>query len=207
MNRIEYFISKFKGKVLNIGCFDSESYNLMFASGYKQLFGLDLILEDKKKRIMKGNALEMKFKNEFDVIIAGELVEHFSFEDAEKLLGKCFNALKPKGELIITTPNKKAWSNRLFHRFDTANPSEYAGHLHVFQIGELMELVGKTGFRVKECFCLPYASESSPDQSNFVYFVRRVVHYVLPRSLQEQIVILAEKNPDAGKKDAGKGAS
>jgi len=202
MDRVDFFVSRFRGKVLNIGCFGSESYDLMLKSGYKNLYGLDLILEDSRRRIIKGDALEMRFKEKFDVIIAGELIEHFSLWDAKRLLENCFNALREKGELIITTPNKRAWSNRLFHRFDNANPSEYSGHLHVFEIKELLHLVEESGFAIKECFCLPYAREASPNHSNFVYFARHVIHHALPKGLQEQIVVLAEKDP--GKKVAGK---
>ena len=192
MNRPDYFVSKLNGKVLNIGCFDSDSYRLMFDSGYENLFGLDLVVENKEMRIVKGDALEMDYENEFDVIIAGELIEHFFYSETKQFLEKCRKALKPNGKLVITTPNKKAWTNRLFHRFDNAKPERYSRHLYLFEADELTKVVEEEGFAVKECFCLPYTSESSPFQSDLVYFVRWFVHWFLPRGLQEQIVVLAE---------------
>ena len=193
MNRIDYFVSKFRGKVLNIGCFDSESYNLMLKTGYPKLSGLDIVKGDKAKRIVKGNALNMSAKNEFDVIIAGELIEHFYPKQSKQFLANCLAALKNGGNLIITTPNKGAWSNRLFHRFDTANPSEYQGHVHVFEIGELRQLLEEQGFKVEELFCLPYSEEASPNHRRLVYSIRKLVHYFLPQSLQEEIVVCSKK--------------
>ena len=193
MNRIDYFASKFRGKVLNIGCFDSESYNLLLKTGYAKLFGLDIVKGDKAKRITKGNALNMTTKNEYDVIIAGELIEHFYPKQTRKFLANCLAALKNGGNLIITTPNKNAWSNRLFHRFDKANPSEYQSHVHVFEINELKKLLEEQGFKVQECFCLPYSEEASPNHHKLVYAARKFVHYLLPQSLQEQIVVCSKK--------------
>ncbi len=193
MNRIDYFASKFRGKVLNIGCFDSESYALMSKTCYPKLFGLDIVKGDKAKRIAKGDALNMTAKNEYDVIIAGELVEHFYPKQARQFLANCLAALKNGGNLIITTPNKSAWSNRLFHRFDSANPSEYQSHVHVFEINELRKLLEEQGFLVEECFCLPYSEEASPNHHGLVYAVRKLVHHFLPQSLQEEIVVCSKK--------------
>ena len=194
MNRIEYFVSRFRGKVLNIGCFGSESYGLMLKTGYQELYGLDLVMEDRAKRIVKGDALKMSAKNEFDVIIAGELIEHFYPKQARQFLANCRAALRKQGSLIITTPNKNAWSNKLFHRFDTANPSEYQGHVHVFEINELRKLLEEQGFKVEECFCLPYSEEASPNHHRLVYTIRKLIHYFLPTGLQEQIVICSKKS-------------
>lgn len=194
MNRIDYFISRFRGKVLNIGCYDSESYGLMLKSGYANLSGLDFVEGDKARRIVKGDALKMDFKNEFDVIIAGELIEHFYPGQAKVFLKNSFNALKKGGELILTTPNKGAWSNRLFHRFDNASPPMYQGHVHVYEIEELKKFVEANGFSVKECFCLPYSREASPSHSEAVYILRKIVHYFLPMHLQEQVVLRAERS-------------
>ena len=193
MNRVEYFISKFRGKVLNIGCYGSESYDRMRASGYSGLFGLDLVEGDKKRGIVKGDALKMSSKNEFDVIIAGELIEHFYPSQAKAFLKNCSTALKKGGDLILTTPNKGAWSNRLFHRFDNASPSQYQGHVHVYTIPELKGFVEANGFRVKELFCLPYSREASPNQFWAVYALRKAIHFFLPMRLQEQIVLRAAK--------------
>jgi len=193
MNRIQYFVSNFRGKVLNIGCYDSKSYDLMLNSGYKDLYGLDLVEGDSSRRIRKGDALKMNFKNEFDVIIAGELVEHLHPKEASLFLKNCFNALKKGGEIILTTPNKLAWSNRLFHKFDTASPAMYQGHVHVFKIDELESFLAKSNFAVEDSFCLPYSREASPNHFEIVYIVRSLVHYLLPKGLQEQIVVKAKK--------------
>jgi 2-polyprenyl-3-methyl-5-hydroxy-6-metoxy-1,4-benzoquinol methylase len=39
----------------------------------------------------------------FDVVVAGEIIEHVS--NPGRLLASCASALKPRGQLVITTPN------------------------------------------------------------------------------------------------------
>lgn len=54
--------------------------------------------------IVEGNALELPFNNEeFDTVIACEIIEHII--DIEVFLKEVHRVLKPKGRLIITTPN------------------------------------------------------------------------------------------------------
>ena len=69
---------------------------------------------------IQGNALEYKLKSEhYDIIVSQEVLEHVW--EQEKYLRVCFNALKPGGYLILTTPNKSVldhmtnggnWSNQ-----------------------------------------------------------------------------------------------
>ena len=197
MNRVDFFVSCFKGDVLNIGCYGSDCYDSMRASGYKDLQGLDIVEGNKEKNILLGDVLKMSFVNKFDVIIAGELIEHFSLFESKKFLRNCGRALRPNGLLVLSTPNKLAWSNRLFHKFDNANPEKYSEHKHVFKIEELKEFLGENGFLVKTCFCLSYDVHSSPNWHPLIYSFRSFIHNFLPIGLQEEIIIRAVKKNDA----------
>jgi SAM-dependent methyltransferase len=45
----------------------------------------------------------------FDVVLAGEVIEHVL--DTQKFLRQCFNALRPSGYLLLTTPNLASFAN------------------------------------------------------------------------------------------------
>lgn len=71
-------------------------------------------------KFFQGNALEYELDKEYyDLVISQEVLEHVWEQD--KYLEVCFNALKPGGYLILTTPNKQVldhmtngnqWSNQ-----------------------------------------------------------------------------------------------
>lgn len=53
--------------------------------------------------------------NFFDIIIAGEIIEHLY--DTDKFIQNCLRVLKPGGELHITTPNLASWLDRIMLLF------------------------------------------------------------------------------------------
>jgi 2-polyprenyl-3-methyl-5-hydroxy-6-metoxy-1,4-benzoquinol methylase len=103
----------------------------------------------------------------FDVLSAGELIEHIYDPDA--LLREARRVLRPGGSLLITTPNLQAWYNRalflagiqpLFYETSTkstrigAGPiarlkrgSVPVGHVRVFNRRALVDLLESEGFR------------------------------------------------------------
>jgi SAM-dependent methyltransferase len=101
-------ISK-KDFVLDIGCWSGEKL-LELSSQTKNLFGMDItdskfhLANSKiKHRLKKGDiTLQVPFKEKFDWIILGEVLEHVS--DDEKALENISKALKKGGRLILTTP-------------------------------------------------------------------------------------------------------
>lgn len=56
-------------------------------------------------RIARGNMETHDFGERFDVIVAGDVIEHFS--NPGLFLDNCRRHLAPGGELIVTTPNAK----------------------------------------------------------------------------------------------------
>ena len=84
--------------------------------------------------------------NSFDVIFSGELIEH-TFDDLE-FLKECKRILKPKGLIIITTPNLISLKNRILMLIGK-NPrfaiADY--HYHVYTINLIKKLFQKAQFR------------------------------------------------------------
>lgn len=81
-------------------------------------------------------------KNFFDIIIAGEIIEHLY--NTDNFFKEVHSILKKNGVLLLTTPNLASWMNRLFllfgfQPFDT----EVSDESHIFGKEFIYHLTGK----------------------------------------------------------------
>lgn len=103
-------------KVLDIGCIDhdlrkknSPLWVHGFLSKHSKVKGIDILkkeINDLRKEgydVYCKNAENFEFDEEFDVIVAGELIEHLG--NPGLFLNQCKKHLKKGGLLILTTPN------------------------------------------------------------------------------------------------------
>jgi SAM-dependent methyltransferase len=84
----------------------------------------------------------------FDVVTAGEIIEHMIDESA--FLRECRRVLKPGGRLIVTTPNLSFLANRflvLFGRMPRFVYEPY--HYHCHTKATLVGLLARNGFVVE----------------------------------------------------------
>lgn len=89
------------------------------------------------------------FGIKFDVIFAGEIIEHL-FDD-RKFIRECQNFLKPKGLLIITVPNLVSFLNRFAMFFGLMPLTAYAAaefHYHVYTRNKLKNMIKEEGFEI-----------------------------------------------------------
>ena len=87
------------------------------------------------------------FKIKFDVIFAGEVMEHL-FDDV-KFIKDCKNILKPGGVLIITVPNLTFSANRLSMLFGKMPLFAYAPyHYHIYNKKVVENLLKQNGFEI-----------------------------------------------------------
>ena len=110
---VKKIIGNYK-KHLDVGCAGGTFVN--FLDKNKLSYGADISLNQieyaKKKYqtkkhkffLIKNNKLPFNDKS-FDVVTNLQLMEHLPLEDNKKLLKEVKRVLKPKGKLIITTPN------------------------------------------------------------------------------------------------------
>lgn len=132
-------------KILDIGCSGGSLLKFLKKKGFKNLCGVDIsksaIKECKKKGIkaVLANAENTKLSgNQFDVIIASDILEHL--KDDKKAILEWKRLLKKTGKLIIFVPAFNfLWSNH-----DLLNQ-----HYRRYTLKSLKKLLKKNGFDIK----------------------------------------------------------
>ncbi|OHB17889.1 MAG: hypothetical protein A2734_00910 [Parcubacteria group bacterium RIFCSPHIGHO2_01_FULL_40_30] len=89
-------------------------------------------------------------REKFDLIVLPEVLEHVF--DPVYVLKKSSAILKPDGEIIITTPNFLAWTNRIrflfgFFKYEKEGMFDF-GHIRWFTYPYLKEVLAESGFTI-----------------------------------------------------------
>jgi len=111
-------------KVLDVACGEGYGSNLL-AEVAENVVGIDIdeatitkAIDKYRKRNLcfrQGSATKLPCEeNEFDVVVSFETIEHIS--DHDQMLHEIKRVLKPKGILIISTPDKKNYSDERNYR-------------------------------------------------------------------------------------------
>lgn len=170
--RIPYLVEAVAGKtVLDLGAYDetalsktgtdywlhgrlAESALLVIGVDNSQALPDEGVVTAPNSRILKfhfENLPELTQRFDFDVVVAGELIEHLS--DPLSFLRKLRNDPRLSGRtLLITTPNATALHNcglALLRR-----ESQHGDHLQIYSYKTLNTLFGRAGFPDYEIF--PY---------------------------------------------------
>jgi len=101
-------------KVGDLGCGKGEWLRWMTNKGHQNLVGIDRstneleFLSGEDIELRDANVLKGIGKNEFDLLHAKDLFEHFSKDEAVSFLKSSFAALKPGGQLWILTFNAQS---------------------------------------------------------------------------------------------------
>jgi len=119
MTRVDYIKKRCQGKILDVGYFACTLHEeVLNTSGRENVFGIDTETKKNTKYYKKATAEKIPFKaNEFDTLIAGELIEHL--KKPSLFIKEANRVLKKGGKMIITTPNKGSLINRIFHNNET----------------------------------------------------------------------------------------
>jgi 2-polyprenyl-3-methyl-5-hydroxy-6-metoxy-1,4-benzoquinol methylase len=168
-------------RILDFGCGAGNIALALNSIGY-HVHGIDfsdhvLKIAQSKTEQLKNKTSEIIFNNDdffklhktYDYIIFGDVIEHISKSELEKVFIKATELLSESGEILINTPNARAdaygknifWATltKFYRSFDSSesrkNPSEVdlrhayytQTHINVMYPCELKLLLRKTGFK------------------------------------------------------------
>lgn len=144
-----------KDNVLEVGCGEEKPLSKILTGGaaahVNHYVGVDLnkLKESKSQRLEfygetdftnpRARKRIMEAHGPFDVAVHFEVIEHMPVEAGRKLLSACFEALKPGGIMLMSTPV-----------YDGKRHA--ANHVHEYYADELQEETEKAGFVVERRF-------------------------------------------------------
>jgi len=151
---------KLKNKnILDIGCYDG---TLLSQIKNNNLFGIEASDWAVQKCQQKNINCQKFYWNDhdkipfqdnfFDVIIAGEIIEHIF--DTDFFLEEIKRILKPNSPLFVSTPNIASLGRRLMLLFglnpfiETSASQENSGHIRYFTFKSLERLFKKHGLKI-----------------------------------------------------------
>jgi SAM-dependent methyltransferase len=175
---------KINGPVVELGAGNGELARLINGK-IKDLTLVDL---DAKKNIIRADFNRpLPFKSgSFSGVISLEVIEHLV--ESELFLKEIYRILKPKGWLIISTPNIAWWGYRLFMLLGQP-PKKEGYHLRFFTHFSLVNNLNKIGFKIKDT-----ASFTTLPLIN--RFLLRPIYPVIkfwPNLLVQDLVFLCQK--------------
>jgi len=165
-------------KVLDVGSVgQTASYSLwsVLKESASELVGID-VAGSGMEGVVCGNMETYDFKRKFDVVVAGDVIEHV--ENQGLFLDNVRRHMVDDGILILTTPNAKWWT--VFLR-----PN--ATHVLWHDEYTLRRLLDVHGFRVDRLFFYPGNKRS-------------YLPLLLPFIIRQSILAVCSKKPQAGKR-------
>ena len=189
MIREKIIADQCRGKnVLDIGSVGQSDQYCLWTSAYadaKKVTGIDLpdaeekslsiikfdkngVKHSRDKRIVRGNMEHYTFEEKFDVIVAGDVIEHVSNQGL--FLDNIHNHLVPSGILILTTPNAK-WPTITLK----PNPTHMLWH----DKHTLKQLLERHNFSIRKLFFY------EGNKQRYPFLIRLLL-------LQQQIFVAAE---------------
>jgi len=146
--------------ILDIGCWDG-AYTMKYKMKSNIVYGVEIskkavnLAKKNGIKVINGDFMSGKFfsNKKFDVIIAGEIIEHVF--DTDLFLRKIRAMLKKSGRLILTTPNVASLPRRILLLIGI-NPSlenrtllnESAGHIRYFTFKDIYRILKDNNFTI-----------------------------------------------------------
>lgn len=184
-------------RILDVAC--NDGYLAKIYSKYGRVSGIDLNAEAVKRAIeigidaRVGDVFDIDTvftKNSFDVVVAGDIIEHLF--DTDLFLKKIYHVLDLKGMVLISTPNIVSLGRRMLSLFGKNPYCEYSaksdgvnvGHIRYYSFPDLEHQLIENGFR---------NVKTEADTANLpVLFIDRLVLYFFPH-LGREILAKAYK--------------
>lgn len=159
----------------------------------KSVLGIDIDEDGLKQMEKEGYSVEFSdassfdLNREFDVIVAGELIEHLS--NPGMFLDCCKEHLGPDGTLILTTPNKDGLYAYLIQQGPHPKQRKKfsSGHNHVawYCVHTMKELLARHGFQTEIC----QAEEHFPAKT----ITGKLWNFFIPNKWKDDMIVIAKK--------------
>lgn len=156
------------------------------------VYGLDLDYDSTQlsnpEHYSRQNAENFSFPVKFDIIFAGDLIEHLS--NPGLFLESCRRNLKSTGWLVITTPNCFNLFN-LAEKLTKLEPTTNSDHACYFNAKTLNTLLKKNHFLIKEVSYL-YTLELAYKESvkkKFLNIIYKILSKFTPKFIETLVVI------------------
>ena len=164
----------------------------------QEVYGLDLVYEEEvipaadRAKYQKAAAENFHFDKKFDVVFAGDLIEHLV--NPGLFFDNVRTHLAPNGRLIMTTPNTFnlfVMAGKLTRPEPPINPD----HTFYFNRRTMEILLGKCGFEV-ESFGFMYTLDYTHHESikkKFLNIIYRVLSWFTPKFYESMVVVAKVK--------------
>ena len=162
-------------QILEVGCGGGALISRLIAHTSCDVVGVDWLhtsvhlarQRSSRARLLQGDACALPFPDgRFDKVVAQHLIEHF--DDTKRVLMEWRRVLKPKGVLVIVTPNIGYPHQEWF---------EDPTHRHIFSEADLRDQLSGAGFAVNETRIInPYVVSLSFQfaAARYLQFLRRL---------------------------------
>lgn len=147
---------KKRENVLDIGCNTGELCHILSKNYNIYAEGVDInesAINIAKKRYPKlrffaGNINNIKIRKRYDVVIMMQVIEHL--EEPEKMLKTVKEHLEDNGRIIISTPNKWAFVDKLKCKAVGKKFAYDPTHVQLFNPPNLKKLLENNGFTIEK---------------------------------------------------------
>jgi 2-polyprenyl-3-methyl-5-hydroxy-6-metoxy-1,4-benzoquinol methylase len=163
----------------------------LIAEHASKCIGIDILGEhvarvnqEGQYQFIEGNVEELEFDSEYEIVVGGEIIEHLY--NPGRFLDSAWRALKPNGQLLLTTPNFLGIS-RLSISIATGRERVHPEHTCYYSAKTLEYVVSRHGFHVEWVKLVGRRSKLPPIQ-----WLRDVACWFRP-VLNETLVLLATK--------------
>jgi 2-polyprenyl-3-methyl-5-hydroxy-6-metoxy-1,4-benzoquinol methylase len=179
-------------KILEIGCNTGEFCWLLKNKYNLEPEGIDINDEAIKIATKKYPEIDFKVKDffdldgKYDVIYMQHVIEHM--QEPEKAILKLKNLLNHRGKLVITCPNKWAYTSKLFCWLRKTKFCYDPTHVYEFNPIELSQLIKNAGFNQLKI-------RTKPLGIPFIYRISINIQYNLPAYLLGDFIFISVENP------------
>lgn len=201
MDKIKFIIENVKNKeVLDLGCV-AHNLELINSQGKlwihqiikdnsKNVLGLDneeeMVKELNKKgfNLLFGDAENFNLNKKFDVVFAGELIEHLS--NLRGFFNSVKNSLKKEGYFILTTPNSTR-INTFLRILIKGKSLESPFHSLTFNAFLIKNILTFNGFKEIEVY---YSNADYKANKNYFYLLLSLIR----KEFKSNLIIKCKKN-------------